>query len=78
MATIVRGLRRLIRIAEPDVVLHQLTDLSTGNSESNAVIRNVGTRNFVDAALSAGVKKMVAQSVTWALRDGPLGWIGLE
>lgn len=63
----------LIRAVEdgaPDVVMHQLTDLSHGGSESNARMRVTGTRNLVDAALAAGVRRIVAQSVAWAYEGG--------
>src|SRR5215475_511209 len=47
----------------PDVVIHQLTDLSAGNLTSNARLRTLGTRNLVDAALAAGVRRIVAASI---------------
>lgn len=65
-------LHRVMLSANPDVVMHQLTDLSNGNSESNANLRTVGTRNLVNAALSAGVSKIVAQSVAWAYQPGEI------
>lgn len=64
------ALRRQMLSVSPDLVMHQLTDLSKGNSELNANIRTIGTRNLVDAALAAGVNKMVAQSVAWAYQPG--------
>jgi len=59
--------------AAPDLVMHQLTDLSGGNTAANARIRVTGTRNLVDAAANAGVRKIVAQSIAWAYAagDGP-------
>jgi nucleoside-diphosphate-sugar epimerase len=59
--------------AEPDVVIHQLTALSEFSLADNARIRIEGTRNLVDAALAAGVRRMVAQSISWAYEpgDGP-------
>lgn len=56
--------------ARPEVVMHQLTDLGGGDRAANARIRITGTRNLVDAALAAGVRKMVAQSVSWAYEGG--------
>lgn len=64
------ALSELLAKIKPDLVMHQLTDLSERISERNAAIRTRGTRNLVDAALSAGVKKMVAQSVSWAYEPG--------
>jgi nucleoside-diphosphate-sugar epimerase len=64
---------RAVAEAEPDVVMHQLTDLSAADLGANARIRREGTRNLVDAARSAGVGRMVAQSIAWAYGagDGP-------
>ncbi|GAA2116221.1 NAD(P)-dependent oxidoreductase [Kitasatospora saccharophila] len=56
--------------AAPDAVVHQLTSLSGGSSADNARIRVEGTRNLVDAAKRAGVRRIVAQSVSWAYRPG--------
>lgn len=70
----VRDREKLIRIvgaAAPDVVMHQLTDLSGGSSDANARIRTIGTRNLVDAARAAGVRRIVAQSIAWAYEGGP-------
>jgi nucleoside-diphosphate-sugar epimerase len=57
--------------AKPDVVYHQLTALSDWNLADNARIRSEGTRNLVDAALAAGVGRIVAQSISWAYAPGP-------
>lgn len=65
------GLARIMREAAPDAVMHQLTDLSRGSSDANARMRVTGTRNLVDAALAAGVRRMVAQSIAWAYEGGP-------
>ncbi|KAB2441428.1 NAD-dependent epimerase/dehydratase family protein [Bacillus luti] len=54
----------------PDVVIHQLTSLSTWNFEDNAKIRIKGTRNLVDAAKNVEVKRMIAQSISWAYEPG--------
>ncbi|MGP4017502.1 NAD-dependent epimerase/dehydratase family protein [Saccharopolyspora sp. 5N708] len=59
-----------IRAAQPDVVMHQLTDLSSGNRAANAKVRTVGTRNLVGAAKVAGVRRMIAQSISWAYAPG--------
>ena len=56
--------------ARPDVVLHQLTDLRAGNSASNAALRRDGTRNLVDAARTADVGRLVAQSIAWVYEPG--------
>lgn len=56
--------------AEPDAVLHLMTDLGTGDSASNARLRTAGTRNLVDAARGAGVERIVAQSISWIYPPG--------
>jgi nucleoside-diphosphate-sugar epimerase len=66
----VAALTAAVRGAEPDVVIHQLTDLSAGRTDANARIRRAGTRNLVDAALAAGARRMIAQSISWAYQPG--------
>lgn len=51
--------------AAPEVILHLMTDLGTGDSASNARLRWEGTRNLVDAAHAAGVSRIVGQSISW-------------
>lgn len=65
------ALTTAVRAAAPDVVMHQLTDLTGADLAANARLRVVGTRNLVDAARAAGVRRMVAQSVAFAYVDGP-------
>ncbi|MFC0553894.1 NAD-dependent epimerase/dehydratase family protein [Planotetraspora thailandica] len=64
------GIAAAVAKAAPDVVLHQLTDLATGDFAANAALRRQGTRNLVDAALAAGVRRMVAQSIAWLYEAG--------
>ncbi|GAA5196393.1 NAD(P)-dependent oxidoreductase [Rugosimonospora acidiphila] len=59
-----------VRDARPDLVMHQLTSLGTGDFAANSRLRRVGTRNLVDAALSVGVRRIVAQSIAWAYEPG--------
>jgi nucleoside-diphosphate-sugar epimerase len=59
-----------VREARPDVVMHQLTSLSSGDLAANSRLRRVGTRNLVDAALASGVRRIVAQSIAWAYQPG--------
>ncbi|MBH5333443.1 NAD-dependent epimerase/dehydratase family protein [Streptomyces pactum] len=67
------GLRRAVAEAAPDVVIHQLTDLAEADGAANGRLRREGTRNLVDAAREAGVRRIVAQSICWAYApgDGP-------
>jgi nucleoside-diphosphate-sugar epimerase len=64
------AVKAAVGAAEPAVVMHQLTDLSSGSSAGNGRIRRVGTRNLVDAALQAAVPRMIAQSIAWAYEPG--------
>ena len=64
------GVRRAVALAAPDVVMHQLTDLKGGNLRANSEMRTTGTRHLVDAALAAGVRRVVAQSIAWAYEAG--------
>ncbi|MEO3750661.1 NAD(P)-dependent oxidoreductase [Streptomyces sp. B6B3] len=66
-------LRRVVVEASPDVVIHQMTDLGAADGAANGTLRRVGTRHLVDAARAAGVRRIVAQSISWAYRpgDGP-------
>lgn len=62
----------------PTIVMHQLTDLPTGLPENempealkrNAILREVGTKNLVDAALLSGAKKLIAQSIGFIYEPG--------
>ncbi|MBN9391867.1 MAG: NAD(P)-dependent oxidoreductase [Chloroflexi bacterium] len=56
--------------ARPDVLLHQLTDLNDFDYAANARLRVEGTTNLVDAALAAGVRRGIAQSITMAYAGG--------
>lgn len=67
---------------KPSVVYHQLTDLPAGLDpdlmtealESNAKLREIGTKNLVDASIKAGAKQMIAQSIAFVYEpsDGVL------
>ena len=64
--------------AKPDVVIHQLTDLpaapgTPGYEEGqklNARLRIEGTRNLMNAAKAAGVKRVIAQSIAFVYAPG--------
>ncbi|WP_082159323.1 SDR family oxidoreductase [Micromonospora sp. HK10] len=61
---------------QPDLLLHELTDLPDTAEElparraGNARIRVEGTRNLIDAATASGCSRLFAQSVAWALPPG--------
>ena len=75
-----QALMQSVCSAEPDVVVHQLTDLpKTFTPENmaaarvrNARIREIGTQNLVDAAIASGATRIVAQSIAFAYASGPL------
>ncbi|MCC7211816.1 MAG: NAD(P)-dependent oxidoreductase [Candidatus Brocadia sp.] len=66
--------------AKPQIVVHQLTDLPPALDPAkmaealvrNARLREIGTRNLVAAAVAAGVKRMVAQSLAFVYAPGPM------
>ncbi len=62
--------RTALLAARPEAVMHQLTDLSGFDLEANARVRIAGTRNLVDAARAAGVRRMIAQSIAFAYAPG--------
>lgn len=59
-----------LQSSQPDVVIHQLTSLSGGSLVGNVKMRIEGTENIVDAAKSAGVRRIITQSISWAYEPG--------
>src|SRR6185503_11218072 len=69
-----------VKAAAPQILMHQLTDLPFAPGtprydealERNARLRIEGTRNLVDAAKAAGVRRMITQSIAfvYAPADG--------
>jgi nucleoside-diphosphate-sugar epimerase len=65
--------------ARPEVVIHQLTDLPqvldpakmAASRERNTRLRIEGTANLVAAALGAGARRLIAQSIAFAYAEGP-------
>ncbi len=74
-----KALLDIVCAAQPDVVVHQLTDLPpaldpTKMAEAlirNARLREIGTRHLVAAAVAAGARRMVAQSLAFVYAPGP-------
>ncbi len=72
------ALARAVEAAAPQVVMHQLTDLPSAPGtpgyeaglERNARLRIEGTRNLVDAAKAAGVRRLIAQSIAFIYAPG--------
>jgi nucleoside-diphosphate-sugar epimerase len=63
-------LAAVVAESAPELVVHELTDLSDFDLEANARIRRAGTSNLVAAARAAGVERMIAQSIAWAYVPG--------
>ena len=59
-----------VRDARPDAIIHQLTDLARFDFAGTNRVRAEGTRNLVDAAKAAGVRRMVTQSFGPAYAPG--------
>lgn len=70
------AVRRAVLGTRPEVLIHQLTDLARGFSPEDVAktgrLREVGTRNLVDAAVASGTRRLIAQSGAWLYGDGPL------
>ncbi|HET9715170.1 MAG TPA: NAD(P)-dependent oxidoreductase [Pseudolabrys sp.] len=77
------ALARAVKEAAPDVVIHQLTDLPFAPGtpryeeglDRNARLRVEGTRNLVDAAKAAGVRRLIAQSIAFIYAPGEREWV---
>jgi nucleoside-diphosphate-sugar epimerase len=73
------ALSKAVVAVRPTIVIHQLTDLPRGLDPSrmaeaavrNARIRDEGSRNLVAAALAAGARRLIAQSIAWVYAPGP-------
>jgi nucleoside-diphosphate-sugar epimerase len=72
------ALAKAVLDAKPDIVIHQLTDLSAIHDPAkrsdalarNARVRDEGTRNLVAAARKARARRLIAQSIAWAYAPG--------
>lgn len=71
-------LKEILSDIRPEVVIHQLTDLPyalDGSKMTEALVRNArlrteGTGNLVAAAVNAGCKRIIAQSISFIYDDG--------
>jgi nucleoside-diphosphate-sugar epimerase len=74
------ALRAIVADVQPEVVIHQLTDLPfalAADKMADALVRNArlreeGTRNLVAAAVGAGARRLIAQSISFVYAEGPL------
>ena len=77
------ALEDAVAAASPDIVIHQLTDLSGGIDPAspeeamrrNARLRREGTANLVKAARASGAKRVIAQSIAWAYAPKELPFV---
>jgi len=75
-----RALRDVVASHRPSIVIHQLTDLPfaldaarmTEALVRNARLRDEGTGNLVAAAVHAGARRFIAQSISFIYAEGPL------
>ena len=73
------ALRHLLDEIKPEIVIHQLTDLPYALEESkmtaaltrNARLRDEGTCNLIAAAMQAGARRLITQSISFIYADGP-------
>jgi len=73
------ALAKAVVAARPEVVIHQLTDLPSApgapgyedGQKRNVRLRREGTRNLMQAAQAAGVKRVIAQSIAFVYAPGP-------
>jgi len=71
-------LKNILSEIRPEVVIHQLTDLPYALNENemaaalvrNARLRTEGTKNLVEAAVNAGCKRIIAQSISFIYDEG--------
>jgi nucleoside-diphosphate-sugar epimerase len=72
------ALKAAVVAARPEIVIHQLTDLPSApgtpgyedGQRRNVRLRREATRNLMDAARTAGVRRVIAQSVAFAYAPG--------
>lgn len=77
------SLHSAVLSAQPDVVIHQLTDLPLGLDPKlmpearirNAHLRESGTKNLVSAAITARAKQFIAQSISFAYAPGVMPYV---
>jgi nucleoside-diphosphate-sugar epimerase len=73
-----RAVHDAVAKARPEVVIHQLTDLPqvidpaqmAASRQRNTRLRIEGTANLVAAALAAGARRLIAQSIAFAYAEG--------
>lgn len=77
------ALHSAVLSAQPDVVIHQLTDLPLGLDPKlmlearirNAHLREIGTKNLISAAIAARAKQFIAQSISFAYAPSTMPYV---
>lgn len=64
------AVRAAVLAAAPEVVMHQLTSLASGDLAANSRLRIHASRHLADAAEQAAVRRFIAQSICWTYRPG--------
>lgn len=62
----------MVRDFNPEIVIHEITDLKNMSGKENSNIRKAGTKNLVQASLKANVQKIISQSISWAYEEGTM------
>ncbi len=73
------ALRDAVREAEPEVVVHELTNIPAAvdprhlerDLAATDRLRTEGTKNLIEAARASGARRVIAQSIAFAYRPGP-------
>lgn len=70
------AVRAAVTAVAPALVIHQLTDLAGGfgaeDLAATARLRQLATRNLVDAMAGTRVRRLIAQSGAWVYAPGPV------
>jgi len=64
------GVLAALRAAQPEVLIHMLTDLAGLDYAANSRLRLEGSRNLVDAARALGIQRMIGESISWVYAPG--------
>lgn len=64
------GACAVVDAASPDLIIHELTDLTFYDRDANAQLRREGTTNLVAAAKAAHVERMMVQSNAFSYVPG--------
>ena len=73
-----QAVRRAVRTAEPDAIVHMATAIPAQINPKTMArdfaltnrLRTEGTRNLIDAAAQAGVKRLITQGLAYAYEPG--------